>query len=562
MNILRVIMGTGSTFEDLPDEWKIVGGRGLSAEILSNEMSPGADPLSHEAKLVIAGGPLAGTLAPSCGRLSIGGKSPLTLGIKEANCGGPAAQKMDKLGIRAIVVEGAPERPDGLYLLLISSEGASLVDADQYRGMSNYTLAEEIRKQYGDKVAMVSIGPAGENKWKSASVACTDMDGLPTRHAARGGLGAVMGAKGLKAIVIDDREAPGIDLVNKEAFRENMKNWAELLKPDIRIQSTSRYGTLGNIVTNRSLGSMPSKNYSSEQTEGYEALSGPELEKVNKERGGRMSGCMPGCLVRCATVYHDAEGKHLTSALEYETVALLGTNLGLADPDVVASLDRRCDDMGLDTIEIGSAMGVAASAGKMEFGNAESAYALFDEIEKGSEFGTILANGVVSTCKALGVTRIPAFKGQAIPAHDPRATKATGVTYLTSPMGADHTAGVSYDDALSKEGQVVRSMRTQGFLAMLDTLGYCILAIPENVSALLGFLKDQINARYGLDIGTGDLFALGNNCLKKELAFNKGTEFDTAHPYPEFIRTEPLAPSGSVFDVDPDEIATIWENLG
>ncbi len=188
-------MGTGSTFEDLQEEWKIVGGRGLSAEILSNEMSPGADPLSHEAKLVIAGGPLAGTLAPSCGRLSIGGKSPLTLGIKEANCGGPAAQKMDKLGIRAIVVEGAPERPDGLYLLLISSEGASLVDADQYRGMSNYTLAEEIHKQYGDKVAMVSIGPAGENKWKSASVACTDMDGLPTRHAARGGLGAVMGQK-------------------------------------------------------------------------------------------------------------------------------------------------------------------------------------------------------------------------------------------------------------------------------------------------------------------------------------------------------------------------------
>jgi aldehyde:ferredoxin oxidoreductase len=275
-----------------------------------------------------------------------------------------------------------------------------------------------------------------------------------------------------------------------------------------------------------------------------------------------MAGCMPGCIVRCSTVYHDAEGNHLTSALEYETLALLGTNLGIADPDVVARLDRWCDDLGLDTIEIGSALGVAASAGKMEFGNADSAYALFEEIERGSEFGTILANGVVSTCKALGVTRIPAFKGQAIPAHDPRATKATGVTYHTSPMGADHTAGVSYDDRLNSEGQVARSRGLQNFLATLDTLGYCILAIPGNVSALMGFFADQINARYGLNIEKKDLFPLGGNTLKKELKFNEGTEFDKVHPYPDFIRTEPLAPSDSVFDVDPDEIAGIWEQQG
>ncbi len=555
MKLLRVNMSNLEiTSEDLPEEWKIIGGRGLSAEILNKEMPPEADPLGPEARLVIAGGPLAGTLAPSCGRISVGVKSPLTLGIKEANSGGPFVQKLDRLGFRAIVVEGAPK--DGrLYILNITGEGASLEDAEQFKGLGNYDLAESLRETVSEKAAILSIGIAGENKWKGATVGCTDMEGLPSRHAARGGVGAVMGAKGLKAILVDDSKVKAVELADKESFRDKMKAWAELMRSDLRIESMSRYGTTGGIVANRKMGTMPSKNYSSEETEGFEALSGPEFEKTNQERGGRMSGCMTGCLVRCSTIYHDAEGKHLTSALEYETLGLLGTNLGIADPDVVARLDRWCDDLGLDTIEVGSALGVAASAGKAVFGDAESFYALFEEIEKGTEFGATLANGVVSTCQALGVTRIPAFKGQAIPAHDPRASKATGVTYHTSPMGADHTAGVSYDDRLSKDGQVARSIGTQSFLATLDTLGYCILAIPGDVPKLMAFLTDLLNARYGLSLESKDLFPLGTNTLKTEVRFNKGTEFDKVHPYPEFLRTEPLAPDGSVFDVDSQEIA-------
>ncbi len=561
MKLLRVNMSNLEiTREDLPEEWRIVGGRGLSAEILNKEMPPEADPLGPEARLVITGGPLAGTLAPSCGRISVGVKSPLTLGIKEANCGGPFVQKLDRLGYRAVVVEGAPE--DGrLYILNITGEGASLEDAERFKGKGNYDLAKSLRETASGKAAVLSIGIAGENKWKGATVGCTDMDGLPSRHAARGGVGAVMGAKGLKAILVDDSKVPAVELADKESFRDQMKAWAELMRSDLRIESMSRYGTTGGIVANRKMGTMPSKNYSSEETEGFEALSGPEFEKTNQARGGHMSGCMAGCLVRCSTVYHDAEGKHLTSALEYETLGLLGTNLGIADPDVVARLDRWCDDLGLDTIEVGSALGVAASAGKAAFGDAESFYALFEEIEKGTEFGATLANGVVSTCQALGVTRIPAFKGQAIPAHDPRASKATGVTYHTSPMGADHTAGVSYDDRLSKEGQVARSVGTQSFLATLDTLGYCILAIPGDVPKLMAFLKDLLNARYGLNLETKDLYPLGTNTLKTEVRFNKGTEFDKVHPYPEFLRTEPLAPDGSVFDVAPEEIAQAMDRF-
>jgi len=548
-------------FEDLPEDWKIIGGRGLSAKILNAEMPPGADPLGPDAKLIFAGGPLAGTMAPSCGRISVGAKSPLTLGIKETNAGGPTAQKMDKLGIRAIVVEGAPAT-NQYTIVHISKDGVSFEDAEPYVGLKNYALVEELYKTTDKKSSVISIGIAGERKWKSASVGFTDADGRPSRHAARGGLGAVMGAKGLKAIVIDDRGASPATISDREAFRKAGKGYSELVKSDTGLQTLSMYGTPAGIVPFRRIGSAPSKNYSSEQTEDFENLAGSSFEKTNQERGGRMTGCMPGCVVKCSTVYHDAEGSHLTSGLEYETLALLGTNLGISDPDMVAKFDRLCDDMGLDTIEIGSALGVAASTGKMAFGDADSALTLFDEIEKGTEFGNVLADGVVSTCKNLGVTRIPAFKGQAIPAHDPRVARTTGVTYHTSPMGADHTAGTTYVGYKSKEGQVEKSLRTQISVAVMDTIGYCTVARTGDQQPLLGFLKDLINARYGLSLDVNDLVDIGRQTLRDELEFNKGTAFGTAHdPDPDFVRTEPIAPKDMVFDVEPDEIAGIWEML-
>jgi aldehyde:ferredoxin oxidoreductase len=561
MKILRVDMSNLTTrFEELPEDWTVVGGRGLSARILNKEVSPSTNPLAAEAKLVIAGGPLAGTLAPSCGRISVGAKSPLTMGIKETNAGGPVAQKLDKLGIRAIVLEGAA--PEGkLSLLVINKDGAVLEEGEAYTGMQNYALVQSLDK-YGKNAAVISIGPAGERKWKSASIAFTDKDGHSSRHAGRGGLGAVMGSKGVKAIVVEDSGAPPVPLVNNDAFRQAIKKWSKVVKEDTQLQAFSRFGTLFGVAPLRGLGSMPSKNFSSESTEGFEKISGESIEKICKERGGRMDGCMPGCIVKCSIIYNAADRKHLTSALEYETVALLGTNLGIVDPDVLAKMDRFCDEMGIDTIELGAALGIAASAGKMEMGNAESALALMKEVEEGTELGTILGNGVVSTCKALGISRVPAFKGQAMPAHDARVCKTAGVTYATSPMGADHTAGLSYEDPISKDGQVERSLSTQILAAMEDSLGYCLIARPGNLEAYLAFLKDLLNARYGLNLREEDLREIGKQALRDELRFNEGAEFSTVHgPDPEFVRKEPLAPTGSVFDVEPSEIASIWQKL-
>jgi aldehyde:ferredoxin oxidoreductase len=562
MKILRVNMSKLSTdFEDLPEEWKLIGGRALTAKILNKEVPPSVDPVGPEAKLVIACGPVAGTRAPSCGRVSFGAKSPLTLGIKEANTGGPMGQKLDRLGIRAIIVEGAPE--DGQYYLLkITKNEVSLVDAEPYKGKKNYDLLNDLYAVYDKKAALVSIGIAGERGYRAAAITMTDKDGDTSRHAARGGLGAVMAAKGLKAMVIDEKGTPNVEIADRDAYRAAVKNWATVTKENPMLKNMADFGTPGVISALRFLGSMPALNFSNEQLDGVENISGEAIKKLNEERDGKMEGCMPGCLVKCSIVFKNKEKKHVTSSYEYETIALMGTNLGLVDPDVIAELDRLADTIGVDTIEVGAAMGVAASAGKMEMGNADSAFALIDEIEKGTELGAALANGVVATCKYLGVDRIPAYKGQAIAAHDGRVVKAMGVTYATSPMGADHTAGVTYEAFSEAEGAVERSLEAQIHAAIRDSLGYCELATPDNKFLAVTFLKDVINARFGINVTEEDLIDIGKGALKDELQFNQGSEFLTAHPAdPEFARTEPVGPNASVFDVNQDEINTIWEKL-
>jgi len=562
MKILRVNMSNLTTkFEDLPEEWKLVGGRALTAKILSKEVSPTVDPVGPDAKLVFAIGPVAGTRAPSCGRYSVGAKSPLTQGIKEANTGGPAGQKLDRLGIQAIILEGAAEKGK-FHLMKITKDGVTLSDAEEYKGMKNYDLLEKLYAVHDKKAALISIGIAGERGYLSSAITMTDKDGDTSRHAARGGLGAVMGSKGLKAIVIDDRGTSNVEVADRDAYRKAVKNWSKLIKENAATKGMAEFGTPVGISALRYLGSMPALNFSADNLEGTENLHPENIKKVNEERGGKMDGCMPGCIVKCSIVFNDKNKKHVTSSYEYETIALMGTNLGLVDLDVIAMLDRLADSIGIDTIEVGAAMGLAASAGKMEMGNGDSALALLDEIEKGSELGTALANGVVATGKFLGIDRVPAFRGQAIPAHDGRVVKCVGVTYHTSPMGADHTAGLSYDKYGEAEGAVERSLEVQVINTTQDALGYCQLATPDDRYSSITFLKDIINARFGMDATEDELLNIGKETLKDEIKFNSESGFLTAHEAaPAFIKTEPVGPADSVFNVDEAEVNKIWDNL-
>ena len=563
MKILRVNIEKETViYEDLPDPWRLIGGSGLIAKIMQKEVPPDADPLGTQNKLIIAAGPLAGTMAPQLGRISVGAKSPLTYGIKEANSGGPAAQKMDRLGIRAIIVEGSPKN-DKIHYLYISGKNAELVPCDAYKGIKTYDLTSRLQADHGSKAAIICIGMGGERKYRSASVSLTDSLGDPSRNAARGGLGAVMGAKGLKAVVIDTKGASGVKIADNERFKKTVKSWVHTLEHDVGCGLMSKFGTPFAVVNSSYTGSMPADNYATGKPSGFKSVSAETIQKNVFERGGKMHGCMPGCVVKCSILYPDKDGNRLAAAYEYEAVAMLGTNLGINDPDAIARLKFICDNLGIDVIEIGAALAVAGAAGKMVPGDEASATHLLKEIEGGTEFGNILADGVVATAKALGVERVPAYKGQAIPGHDPRGVKGTGVTYATSPMGADHTAGLTYRKPHSSSGQSANSLRFQVEAAVCDTFGYCINAIPGGPNSLYEFLAELVNARFGMNVTGQDIVDIGKQTLQDQLEYNKKTEFHTKHnPAPAFVRTEALAHSNQVFDVDESEIESIWEGLG
>jgi len=562
MKILRVDMKNEKiTFENLEREWNSIGGSAFIAKIMNKEVPPATDPLGPENLFILAVGALAGTGAPQLGRISVGAKSPLTLGIKEANSGGPAAQILDRLGIRAIIVHGAPH-DHRLYCLFISKDKTTLIPADEYRCMKNYELVSKLRKQYGDKIAVISTGIAGERKYKGASVSFTDIFGDPSRNAARGGLGAVMGSKGLKAIMIDPSGAAQVDLANPEEFRKIVKSWVDTLKHDISCSLFSRFGTPFAINNSASQGTLVSNNYRSGRPDNFIAVSGNSIQEILFERGGKMHGCMPGCVVQCSIIYPDKDGKRLCSAYEYETIALLGTNLGITDNDAIARLKFMCDDLGVDAIETGSSLGLAADAGKMSFGDGQSAARLLEEIEKETPLGLALGNGVVATAKYLNVSRIPAYKGQAIPAHDPRSVKGTGVTYFTSPMGADHTAGLTYRIPRNKDKQAENSLKSQIQAATCDAFGYCLNSVPGGRASIYQFFADLINARYGLRLTPKDIMEIGKQTLRDQLAFNEKSEFSKMDSKAAaFLREEAVTPTGQIFDVDDAEIKNVWKGL-
>ena len=561
MKILRVRMDEGRiTPETLPEEWRYLGASALIAKIMNSECPPMVDPFGPGNRFIVACGPLAGTKAPQLGRISIGAKSPLTLGIKEANAGGPAGQILDRLGIRVIVVQGTP-RDGRLYSLHISQDRAELIPADECHGLKNYALVALLHEKYGEKIAIISTGIAGERRYRAASVSLTDIFGDPSRNAARGGLGAVMGAKGLKAIVLDPAGAAPDDIADPEAFRAAVRSWADCLKHDISCSLFSRYGTPFAINNSAGHGTLPAFNYRSGRPENFLAVSGNSIQKILFARGGRMHGCMPGCLVRCSIIYPGKDGARICGAYEYEMIALLGTNLGITDNDAIARLKFLCDDLGIDGIEAGSSLGLAAEAGEIPWGDPEAAGRLLAEVETGTPLGVALGNGAVATARHLAIDRVPAYKGQALPAHDPRSCKGTGMTYFTSPMGADHTAGLTYRIPKDKDRQAENSLRSQVQAAACDAFGYCLNAVPASRS-VYPFFADLMNARYGLRMQPDDIMEIGKQTLRDQLSFNEQAEFGRSDPQmPAFLRKEAIQPTDSVFDVDDREVRNLWGGL-
>ncbi|MBI5585171.1 MAG: aldehyde ferredoxin oxidoreductase [Deltaproteobacteria bacterium] len=573
--ILRIMMGP----EDKPQaidaplgDYAGSGGRAMTSAIVAKEVPPLCHPLGAENKLVIAPGLLSGTTGAMSGRLSVGCKSPLTGGIKEANAGGQGAQVLARLGYAAIVLEGKPA-DDTLYFLYINKDGVKIIPDNGLRYLGNYDLVDRMKERYGDKITVISIGPAGERKMSAASVAVTDMELRPTRHAGRGGVGAVMGSKGVKAIVLDDTGLRMRPPKDPEKFKEaNQTFVAGLKKHPVTGEGLPAYGT--NVLTNvlNEAGGYPTYNFKQGRFDGAAKISGEAQAGLETKRGGLAThGCHRGCVIRCSGVYHDKDGHYLTKQPEYETVWAHGGNCGIDDLDTIAQLDFLDDNYGVDTIEMGATIGVAMEAGLLKFGDGPGAINLVKEVGQGTHLGRILGNGAAVTGKVFGVEHVPVVKGQAMPAYDPRAVQGIGVTYATSTMGADHTAGYAVTanilgvggqvDPLKPEGQIELSRNLQIATAAVDATGMClfiafaVLDQPETFQALI----DMINAFYGLNLTANDVVELGKSILKAERDFNQKAGFSAKQDrLPRFFQTEKLAPHQVVFEVKDEDLDTVF----
>jgi aldehyde:ferredoxin oxidoreductase len=546
--------------EEVAAEYLGLGGRGLTSILINREVPPWCDPLGPENRLIFAPGLLSGTPLVNTSRLSIGAKSPLTGTIKESNVGGTAAADLGHLGITAVVVEG--QAPAGeLYILRIDQKGkADLISTPEYKGLRTYALTEKIKAAYGEKHAVLGIGPAGEFKLGSASIQATDVDGRPCRAAGRGGLGAVMGAKGLKALVIEQGGKMADALADPEGFKEAARAVAQAVKAHpMSGQMMPALGTAGLVAPVNALGAFPAYNARKGVLEGWEKISGEAMAELIQKRGGKTIhlGCAQ-CIVHCSNEFVDEQGQYVTSSLEYETIWAMGGMNGVTDLDTIARLDFLCDDIGVDSMNTGVAVAVALDSGYRTFGDGAAVIEMVEEIAWGTEFGKILGNGPAAVGRHFNNPRVPAVKGQSIAAYDPRAMQGNGVTYATSPMGADHTAGnvvgeylTQQLDPLKPEGQMEASRNLQIGMAAVDCTGMCFMAAVALVegAGAEAFLK-AINAKYGLQLGPEDIPALGIRVLQAEREFNRKAGFtEKDDRLPRFFYEEPLPPHNTVFAV-------------
>jgi aldehyde:ferredoxin oxidoreductase len=568
--MLRVSMNDSNPrWEPVPQEYERLGGRALIAKLLLQEIPPACDALGSHNKLIFTPGLLGGAIVSTAGRLSVGAKSPLTGGVKEANAGGTAGDTLGKLGIKAIVIEGQG-RPGELSVLVVDGDSAELVSGNEWRGLGTYATSDRLQERYGADATVICIGQAGEQRMTGAGISMTGERDQRSNHAARGGLGAVMGSKGLKAVVIRKAVGRALQFHDEELFHTASKAFAQKLITDPKLGtkgSQHLYGTASIVGAVNEIASLPTRNFSEGRFENAGELRGEKLRELVLAREGKVgTRCMPGCVIACRNLYVDEAGQPIVGTMQYETIALVGSNLGLGNLDDVALLNYMCNDFGLDTIETGAALGVACEAGLAEFGDVEGILGLLKQVGEGTVLGRVLGCGAVTTGRVLGIRRVPASLGQGMPGYDPRTLKGNGVTYATSPQGADHTAGNAFGarnevNPLGVAGQKQLSLRLQIIAAMLDSTGLCLFSRPP-ILANPQLMVDMINGIYGWGWTTEDFDRFNRNVLRMELEFNRRAGITAAdYRIPEFMREEPLPPHNAVFDVPDSDLDTVFETL-
>jgi aldehyde:ferredoxin oxidoreductase len=587
MWFLRINMSDRSyELSEAPEAYKFLAGRGVTSKFIAEEVPPHAHALGPNNKLVFSTGFCTGTSAPTSARVSVGGKSPLTGGIKEANAGTSWAPDLASMRIKALVIEGMPATKGqywGAYLAWDSEAGKPKVEffeAGEYTGKDVYEIYPQIYARFEGRISIASFGKAAEFGYANSGICFNDQSKRPSRYAGRGGLGAVLASKGLKFIILNAKGAPGVEIADKALFDEGRKKMIDAIRTHAITKpkgGLNSYGTAVLVNILNEAGGLPTRNFSAGRFEGAAKVAGEAMFENNKNRMGKEiynHACSPGCIIQCSNTIYRPDGSEITSCVEYESAWSLGPNLGIDDLDAVAEMNQLCNAYGLDTIETGVTLGVAMVAGLFQAGDAQGAIELIHKMGKGEPTGRILGGGTEAAGKILGVRRVPAVKGQGMPAYEPRAVKGIGITYATSTMGADHTAGYTIcpeilgvsgkQDPLSPEGKAALSRAFQATTAFIDSSGHCLfIAFPilDIASGYQGMI-DEVNGVLGTNWTAADVLAHGGEILKIERQFNEAAGLSKeADRIPEFMHLEPLPPHNQVFDVPDSALDSVYGEL-
>ncbi len=426
---------------------KYLGGRGFAIKILWDELPKNVDPLSPQNKLIFATGPLTGLPVASSGKIVVAAKSPLTGGYGDGNLGTRAAVQLRQAGYEAIVIDGKAEHPVYLY---IENDKVEIHDANNLWGMGTFSAEDELVKAHGKNVGVLVIGQAGENLVKFAPVLSQK-----GRAGGRPGMGAVMGSKKVKAVVI--KGTKDIPLSDPDELKELGKEGYKDIRGKESYDFWIRQGTMMALEWANESSCLPTYNFREGVFDEAKGIDGYRMEQLKVTR----RGC-PDCNMQCGNVIKDTEGEE--AELDYENVGLLGSNIGIGDLQKVALLNRLADDWGLDTISCGNIIGFVMEASekkliseKYEWGSVEDARSLLEDMAFRKGFGTTLAEGVRYTSEKVGGdSRKWAIqcKGLECSAYDCHAAPGMALAFATSPIGAHHKDAwlISWEIATDRHG--------------------------------------------------------------------------------------------------------------
>jgi len=495
-----------------------LGGRGFAVKILWDELKPGTDPLSPENKLVFAAGPLTGFALPSSGKMVIAAKSPLTGGYGDGNVGTHAAVQMRKAGFDVTVVEGKAKKPT---VLLVQDETVEFLDAKDLWGLNSFETEKRLRELYGAAAGILCIGPAGENLVKFANVVCQE-----GRAGGRPGMGAVMGSKGVKAVVfVGSGEL-------KAAYPKEMKalgadGFREVLtKPSYAFWK--RQGTMMTIEWSQENSVLPAYNYSEAVFDKADRIGGFQMEKLKVAN----RGC-PNCNMTCGNVVKDSLRRQ--SELDYENVAMLGSNIGVSNLKQVAALNRDADEFGLDTISLGNVLGFAMEASekglteeKVPWGKFKSTRSLIKDIAFRRGLGDVLAEGVRFAAEKFGGESAKwamHVKGLEISAYDCHTAPAMALAFATCSIGAHHKDAwvISWEVKTGREGygeekidKVIELQQIRG--GVFESFTVCRLPWIELGFELEWYIKFMYAAT-GLEVTWSDLRVIADRVFNLTRAF-------------------------------------------